>query len=155
MKEARRKLEEKIRTLERELTKELPAALKKATEMGDLSENAEYQSAKERQSYVQAELANLRQRLGKLALVNLSKIPHDKVSYGSTVVLYDLETEREITYNLVSVEESDVSKGKISTASPIGRSLMGHDEGDEVEIRTPGGTRTYEILDLKTLHDKK
>ena len=87
--------------------------------------------------------------------MNLSKIPHDRISYGSTVVVFDLDTEEESTYRLVSSEESDVNKGKISTASPIGRSLMGRREGDEVEIRTPGGVRNWEVVSLKTLHEQK
>lgn len=140
--------------MERELKEELPKALQVATAMGDLSENAEYQSAKERQSYVQAELAQLRGRLATLSMVNLSKIPHDRVSYGSTVTMVDLDSGAEVTYRLVTSEESDASQGSISTSSPIGRSLMGHEEGDEVEIRTPGGVKNYEITALRTIHDK-
>lgn len=154
MKEARKKLEDEIRVLERELRDELPKALEKAIEMGDLRENAEYQTAKERQSFVQARLAHLKERLGKLSLVNLSKLPSDKVSYGSTVRLLDLDTDEEITYRLVTSEESDVNKGLISTSSPIGRSLMGHLEGDEVEIQTPRGEKNYQILALKTFHEQ-
>ncbi len=154
MKNAKDKLEQRIRALERELNEELPLALKKALEMGDLRENAEYQTAKERQSYVQAELGQLRGRLAKLSLVNLNKIPHGKVSYGSTVVLMDLESGEESTYRLVTSEETDVTNGLISTSSPIGKSLMGHEEGDEVEIRTPRGTKTVEITKLTTLHEQ-
>ncbi len=155
MKAAQDKLKEEIKALELELRDELPKALKKALEMGDLRENAEYQTAKERQSYVQARLGQLKQRLAKLSMVNLSKIPHDKVSYGSMVELFDIDTEEEVTYRLVSSEESDVSKGLISTTSPIGRALMGHEEGDEVEIRTPRGVRNCEIVSLRTLHDQE
>lgn len=154
MKEAKAKLEAEVRKLERELREELPAALKKALQLGDLRENAEYQTAKERQAYVHAHLANLQQRLAKLSLINLSKIPTDRVSYGSTVVLFDLDTEIEVTYRLVTSEESDVKAGLISTSSPIGRSLMNREEGDDVQIRTPGGTKHYEILELTTIHDK-
>lgn len=154
MNDAKRKLEDEIRKLERELKDELPKAFKKALEMGDLRENAEYQTAKERQSYVQAQLASLRARLSKLAMVNLTKIPTDKASYGSTVVVLDLDSNKETTYRLVTSEESNVAKGLISTTSPIGRSLMGHKEGDEVRIQTPGGTRTYEIVKLTTIHDE-
>ncbi|MFB3905610.1 MAG: transcription elongation factor GreA [Acidobacteriota bacterium] len=154
MNDARKKLEEEIRKLERELKDELPKAFKKALEMGDLRENAEYQTAKERQSYVQAQLAALRARLSKLSMVNLSKIPVDKVSYGSTVVVLDLDSQKETTYKLVTSEESNVAEGLISTTSPIGRSLMGHEEGDEVRIQTPGGMRTYEIIKLTTIHDE-
>ncbi len=153
MKEAKKKLEDEIRTLDRELKEEIPKALKTAAAMGDLSENAEYQAAKERQSFLQARLFQLRDRLATLSLVNLSKIPTDKVSYGSKVVLLDLDTDKEVTYKLVSSEESNVKEGLISTASPIGKSLMGHEEGDEVEIRTPGGVKNYEILRFTTFHD--
>ncbi len=153
MKEAKKKLEDEIRKLGRELKEEIPKALKTAAAMGDLSENAEYQAAKERQSFLQARLAQLRERLATLSMVNLSKIPTDKVSYGSKVVLLDLDTDKEVIYKLVSIEESNVKKGLISTASPIGKSLMGREEGDEVQIRTPGGVRNYEIVQFTTLHD--
>jgi len=155
LKEAKKGLEDRIRKLDYELQTELPKALEKALEMGDLRENAEYQTAKERQSIVQAELANLRKRLSDLSMVNLNKIPEGKVSYGSTVVLYDLDREEEVTYDLVTSEESDVAQGKISTSSPIGKSLMGREAGDEVSIRTPGGQRNYEIMKLTTIHEKK
>jgi len=153
LKEAKKKLEDEIRKLGRELKEEIPKALKTAADMGDLSENAEFQAAKERQSYLQAKLAHLRERLAKLSMVNLSKVPTDKVSYGSKVVLLDLDTDKEVTYKLVSSEESNVKEGLISTASPIGKSLMGREEGDEVQIRTPGGIKNYEIVQFTTLHD--
>ena len=153
MKEAKKKLEDEIRTLDRELKEEIPKALKTAAAMGDLSENAEYQAAKERQSFLQARLFQLRDRLATLSMVNLSKIPTDKISYGSKVVLLDLDTDKEVTYKLVSSEESNVKEGLISTASPIGQSLMGHKEGDEVQIRTPGGVKNYEIVRFTTFHD--
>jgi len=153
LKEAKKKLEDEIRKLGRELKEEIPKALKTAADMGDLSENAEYQAAKERQSYIQARLAHLRERLAKLSMVNLSKVPTDKVSYGSKVVLLDLDTDKEVTYKLVSSEESNVKEGLISTASPIGKSLMGREEGDAVQIRTPGGIKNYEIVQFTTLHD--
>lgn len=154
MKEVKKKLEERIKVLERELKSELPKALMKAIELGDLKENAEYQTAKERQAMVQTQLGLLRQRLANLSLVNLSKIPTDRVSYGSEVVLVDLETDQERAFRLVTSEESDAANGLISTSSPIGKSLMGHKEGDEVTIRTPRSVRTFEILSLKTIHDK-
>jgi len=155
LKEAKQKLEAEIKQLDRELKDELPKALTKAMEWGDLRENAEYQTAKERQSFVQARLGRLRERLAKLSLVDLSKIPTDRISYGSTVVVVDLDSDKKLTYRLVSSEESDVGKGWISTVSPIGKSLLGHEEGDEVQIRTPGGEKNYEIVSLKTLHDGK
>ena len=153
MKEAKKKLEDEMRKLGRELKEEIPKALKTAADMGDLSENAEYQAAKERQSYLQARLAHLRERLAKLSMINLSKVPTDKVSYGSKVVLLDLDTDKKVTYKLVSSEESNVKEGLISTASPIGKSLMGREEGDEVQIRTPGGLKNYAIVQFTTLHD--
>jgi transcription elongation factor GreA len=155
LKAAKKGLEDRIRKLEYELQTELPKALELALEMGDLRENAEYQTAKERQSMVQAELANLKKRLADLSMVNLSKIPEGKASYGSTVVLYDLDREEEVTYDLVTSEESDVAQGKISTSSPIGKSLLGREAGDEVSIRTPGGQRNYEIIKLTTIHEKE
>ncbi len=155
MKEAKKKLQEEISRLNRELRDELPKALKIAMEHGDLRENAEYQTAKERQSYVQAQLANLRQRLSALSMIDLTKIPTDRVSYGSTVVLFDLDSEEEITYRLVTSEEADVKSGLISTSSPIGKHLMSRQQGDEVEIRTPRGLKNYEILELTTIHDSE
>ncbi len=153
MKEAKKKLEDEIRKLGRELKEEIPKALKTPADMGDQTENAEYHAAKERNSYLQARLAHLRERLAKLSMVNLSKVPTDKVSYGSKVVLLDLDTDKEVTYKLVSSEESNVKEGLISTASPIGKSLMGREEGDAVQIRTPGGIKNYEIVQFTTLHD--
>lgn len=155
MKEIKKALETKIRKLEREFQEELPKALQKARELGDLRENAEYQTAKDRQGFVRLEIAQLKDRLAKLSLVNLDKIPEGKVSYGSTVTLFDLDKEEEVTYRLVTSEEADVNKGLISTGSPIGKSLMGRTEGDEVTIRTPrGGVKQYEIVRLITIHDQ-
>ena len=154
MKEVKNKLEAKIRKMEKELREELPIALRKALEMGDLRENAEYQTAKERQSYLQAQLSHLRGRLAKLSLINLNKIPHDRVSYGSTVLLRDLDRQTNVTYRLVTTEESNLSQGLISTTSPIGKSLMGRQEGDEVNIQTPRGSKNYEIVKLSTIHDE-
>ncbi len=155
MKEAKKKLEDKIRKLERELNDELPKALKLALEHGDLRENADYHAAKERQSYVQAELGQLKQRLSNLSMINLNKIPEGVASYGSIVTLFDVEKNEEITYKLVSSEEADLSKNLISTASPIGKSLMGREEDDEVVIRAPGGNRTCEIVKLITIHEQE
>lgn len=151
--DVRKKLEEEIKEIEKELRQVLPQEIKRARELGDLRENAEYQAAKDRQSYLQARLGTLRQRMSTLSLINLDKIPHDKASYGSTVVLYDKKNNREVTYKLVSTEESNVSAGLISTTSPIGKSLMGKSEGDEVRIVTPGGVREYEVKKLTTIHD--
>ena len=150
----KKKLEDEIRILEYELKNDLPKELKKAAALGDLSENAEYQTAKQRQEIVNAKLAHLRKRLAEVALINFDKLPTDKASYGSTVVLYDLQKGTEITYKLVSVEESDHQKGLISTTSTIGKGLLNSQAGDTVKITTPGGVKEFEVLKLITIHDQ-
>ena len=152
--EIKKKLEEEIRLIQHELTTELPRELKKAIALGDLSENAEYQSAKQRQEILNAKLAQLRKRLADVAMINFDRIPRDRVSYGSTVILYDLQKNVEITYKLVSAEESDIRNGLISTTSPIGRSLLNKREGDTARANTPGGLKEFEILRLTTIHDQ-
>ena len=151
----KKRLEEEIRLLEHELTTELPAEIKKAVALGDLSENAEYHTAKQRQEFVNARLGQLKKRMGELAMVNLTNIPHDKVGFGATVVVYDSSKNEEISYRLVTSEESDVSKGLISTTSPIGRSLLGKRVGDVTEVTTPNGKRELEVLKLTTIHDQQ
>jgi transcription elongation factor GreA len=148
-----KKLKDEIKTLEEELHIELPRALKVAREHGDLSENADYDAAKERQGYVNARLGQLRKRLAEISMVNFDKIPQGRVSFGSEVTLFDIVKEEEVVYKLVMSEEADVSKGLISTTSPIGRALMGKEEGDEVEVQTPGGQKSFEIVKLVTIHD--
>jgi len=150
----KKKLLEEIATLERELTVDLPQEIKKAVAMGDLSENAEYHMAKQRQEFVNARLGQLKKRMGELSLVNMANIPKDKVAFGSTIVVYDNQKDEKITYKLVTSEESDVSKGLISTTSPIGRSLMGKKVGDTATVVTPNGNRELEILKLTTVHDE-
>ena len=150
----KKKLEEQIRVLEHELTHELPAEIKKAASLGDLSENAEYHMAKQRQVFVNARLGQLKTRMGELALVNLSNIPHDRVAFGSTVTVYDTTKDEKIEYKLVTSEESDVNKGLISTTSPIGRGLVGKQVGDIATVVTPNGERELEVLKLVTIHDE-
>ena len=150
----KKKLEEEIKALEYELTNELPKEIKKAAALGDLSENAEYHMAKQRQVYVNARLGQLKKRVGELAMVNLNNIPRDKVAFGSTITIFDNTKNEEIEYKLVTSEEADVTKGLISTTSPIGRSLMGKKEGDTVTVVTPNGNRDLEILKLTTIHDE-
>jgi transcription elongation factor GreA len=149
----KKKLEDEIRAIEHELKNELPQELKKARALGDLSENAEYQSAKQRQEILNARLVHLRKRLADVALINFEKIPKDRASYGSTVVLYDIQKGAEITYRLVSVEEADIQKGLISTTSPIGKGLLNKQPGDTARIATPGGPKEFEILKLTTIYD--
>ena len=150
----KKKLEDEIATLEYELNHDLPKELKRAIALGDLSENAEYHMAKQRQEYVRARLGQLKKRMSELALVNLNNIPRDRVAFGSRVVVFDAGKNEEIEYKLVTSEESDVSKGLISTSSPIGRSLMGKKAGDSVTVITPTGNRELEILKLSTIHDE-
>jgi transcription elongation factor GreA len=150
-----KKLEEEIQALEHELTHELPVELKRARALGDLSENAEFIMAKQRQDIVGARLAQLKRRLADLSLVNLNNIPKDRVAFGTKVVLYDVDRATEIHYKLVTSEEADVSKGLISTTSPIGRGLMGKKLGDVVRITTPNGAREFEIRSMSTIHDEE
>ena len=152
--ELKKKLAEEIAALENELRIELPREISKARAHGDLSENAEYHAAKERQGVVNARLGQLRARLRELSMIDLSRLPHDRVGLGSTVVVLDTRKDEEITYKLVTSEEADVAKGQISTTSPIGRALLGKRVGDEVKFQIPDGTRELEILQLTTVHDE-
>ena len=153
--EIKQKIQEELRQLEAELRTEIPQELKKAVAMGDLSENAEYEAARNRQDYVRARIANLRKRLGDLAMIDTSRLPTDRVAYGSTVVLYDVDGGEEVTYKLVMAEDAEIANGKISTTSPIGKGLMGRSEGDEIEILTPAGKRRFEIIKLTTIHESE
>src|ERR1700689_4149859 len=150
----KKKLEEQIRELEHELTHDLPIEIKKAASLGDLSENAEYHMAKQRQVFVNARLGQLKKRMAELSLVNLTNISRDRVAFGSTVVVFDTTKNEEITYKLVTSEESDVNQGLISTTSPIGRGMVGKQVGDTAVIVTPNGKRELEILKLTTIHDE-
>ena len=147
------KLAEEIKALEYELTTELPAEIKKAVALGDLSENAEYHMAKQRQVFVNARLGQLKKRMGELAMVNLANIPHDKVGFGSRITVFDSSKDEELDYKLVTSEESDVAQGLISTTSPIGRALLGKVVGDIATVITPNGKRELEVLKLATIHD--
>jgi transcription elongation factor GreA len=149
----KKQLQEEIRQLEHELTHELPAEIKKAVALGDLSENAEYHMAKQRQEFVNARLGQLKKRMAELSLVNLANIPKDRIAFGSTVIVFDTAKDEKIEYKLVTSEESDVNKGLISTTSPIGRSLIGKQVGDMAVVVTPNGKRELEVLKLTTIHD--
>jgi transcription elongation factor GreA len=153
MEDLKKKLQDEITALEYELRNELPKEILRARAHGDLSENAEYHAAKERQAFVNAKLGHLQARLREFSMIDFSKIPRDRVGLGSQVVVLDLKKDEELTYNLVTSEEADVSKGKISTSSPIGRGLLGKQVGDTVKISIPDGTRELEILSLITIHD--
>ncbi|MGO8792377.1 MAG: transcription elongation factor GreA [Terriglobia bacterium] len=148
------KLQEEIQTLEHELNSELPKELKRARALGDLSENAEYHMAKQRQDFVSARLMQLKNRLADLSLINMNNIPRDRIAFGSKVTLYDVDRDVEIEYRLVTSEEADVSKGLISTTSPIGRGLMGKKMGDTIKVTTPNGSREFEIRSVLTLYEQ-
>jgi len=150
----KKKLQDELNTLEYELVHELPKEIKKAVAMGDLSENAEYHMAKQRQEYLKARIRQLGKRIAELSMVNMNNIPKDKVSLGSTVRVFDSSKNEEVEYKLVTSEESDVAAGKISTTSPIGRALLNKKVGDMATVVTPSGKKELEVLSLSTIHDE-
>ena len=147
-----KRLQEEIATLDRELKLELPLEIKRARELGDLRENAEYHAAKERQTYVQARISMLQKRVADIQLINIDKIPRGRAAFGSTVHLRE-DTGADVVFQLVMPEDADVEKGLISTSSPIGRAIVGREEGDEVVVVTPNGRRAFAITKLQTIHD--
>jgi len=153
MLDLKKKLEDEIAALDTELRIDLPREIAKARAHGDLSENAEYHAAKERQGIVNMRLGQLRARLRELSMVDMARIPHDRVGLGSAVTVLDLDKDEEITYHLVTSEEADVAQGRISTTSPIGRGLIGKKVGDTVKVQIPGGIREMEVVQLITIHD--
>ena len=155
MEEVKAKLQQELAALEDELHFKLPKEIQKAREFGDLRENAEYKAALERQSVVKARIRQIQERLNEVKSIDVSKIPTDRIAYGSRVVLYDLDKDEKVTYQLVTSEETDPGAGKISTVSPIGQALMGKQEGDTVTVRTPTGVRNFEISRLTTIHEQE
>ncbi len=149
----RKALEEERKKLDHEFRVELPREIDRARQLGDLSENAEYHMALQRQQYVKARLKQLQERIAALSTINLNAIPRDRAAFGSTLRLLDLEKDQELEIRLVTHEEADVAKGLYSVQSPIGKAMLGKKEGDEVTVETPGGKRTFEVLSLKTVHD--
>ena len=154
MTDIKKKLQDEITVLEYEYLVELPKEILKARAHGDLSENAEYHAAKDRQGFLNARIGHLKKRLADMSMVDFSKIPHDKVGLGSTVVVLDVNRDEEVTYYIVTSEEADAPNGKVSTTSPIGRALLNKEVGDEVKVVTPGGTKALEIRKLITIHDE-
>jgi transcription elongation factor GreA len=150
----KRKLQDEMNQLEHELVHDLPKEIKKAAALGDLSENAEYHMAKQRQEFVKARLRQLGKRMADLALINMDNIPRDKVGLGSTVRVYDNDKNEEVEFKLVTSEEADFASGKISTSSPIGRALLNKKIGDTAVVVTPNGKREMEVLKLSTIHDE-
>jgi transcription elongation factor GreA len=149
-----KKFEDELMQLDKELKTELPREIKRARELGDLRENAEYHAAKERQRLLESRISLLKKRVSDIHLMNLEKVPKDRVGFGSTVHLKDPVTGGETIYQLVMPEDADVEQGLISTASPIGRALLNKEEGDEVTVTTPGGSRRFELVKLTTIHDE-
>ena len=149
----KQRLQGEIDQLEHELNIELPKEIAEARAHGDLSENAEYKYAKERQGYVNARIGQLKKRMGDLGMLNLSNIPKDRSGYGSRILVLDIHREVKIEYKLVTTEEADVEKGLISTTSPIGKALLNRKVGDEVQVATPAGQKEFEIVRLVTIHE--
>jgi len=150
----KQKLQGELDELESELRVHLPKEIKRALEFGDLRENSEYRAALDRQNVVKARIVELRQRISEIASIDLSKISRNKAGYGSTLVLFDSEKDEEVTYRLVTPEESDPENGLISTTSPVGKSLMGKEEGDEVVVPTPADARHFEARRLTPIHNQ-
>jgi transcription elongation factor GreA len=148
-----RKFEEEIAALDRELKLELPKEIKRARELGDLRENAEYAAAKERQRLVESRISLLKKRVSEIALINIDRIPSDRAGFGSTLHVVESTGEKQI-FQLVMPEDADAAKGLISTTSPLGRAFLNREEGDSVKVATPGGSREFEILKLITVHDE-
>jgi transcription elongation factor GreA len=148
-----RKFEDEIQALDRELKLELPKEIKRARELGDLRENAEYAAAKERQRLVESRISLLKKRVSEIALVNIDRIPADRAGFGSTLHVIESNGER-LVFQLVMPEDADASKGLISTTSPIGRAFLNREPGDSVKVVTPGGAREFEIVRLVTIHDE-
>jgi len=149
-----KKVDAEVIRLERELKVDLPRQLAEAAAHGDLSENAEHEAAKERKDTVTALLLRLYQRRQAISNMNTDLIPRDAIGFWSTVKVIDLDSDEEIRYHLVSSDETDPRNGRISVTSPIGRALVGKRDGDEIEVQTPRGTRCYEVLQFRTIHDR-
>jgi transcription elongation factor GreA len=148
-----KKFEDEIHALDRELKLELPREIKRARELGDLRENAEYAAAKERQRLVEARISMLRTRVSEIALLNVDRIPADRAGFGSTLHVVE-RTGEKLVFQLVMPEDADATRGLISTTSPIGKALLNKEPGDSVKVVTPGGTREFEIVTLLTIHDE-
>jgi transcription elongation factor GreA len=153
LKQIKQKLQDEIIALEHELNVELPKEIAVARAHGDLSENAEYKFAKERQGFVNARIGQLKRRMGDLGMLNLTNIPTDRAGYGSRIIVLDTQKDIKVEYKLVSTEEADVEKGLISTTSPIGKALLNKKVGDEIQVVTPAGHKEFEVVRLVTIHE--
>jgi len=149
------RLKKELDELKYELKSKLPKELEAARAHGDLSENAEYEAAKERQGYVTARIGQIEQRIRELSLYSVHSIPQDVVSYGSQVTLESNDDGETTVYLIVFPEEVDAAAGQISLGSPLGRALLNKGVGDEIEVQTPKGKRSYQIVELVTWHDRE
>ncbi len=148
------KLKKELSDLQYELTRKVPQDLQEAASHGDLSENAEYDAAKQRQEFLRARIGQLQGRIRELSLYNVQSIPHGVIAYGSRVTLEDLDEGQSLVYEIVFPEEVEAAAGRISLSSPMGKALINKEVGDEVEVQTPNGKRSYQIIELQTLHDR-
>lgn len=147
------RLKAECREMEHELKSVLPQEIGRAAALGDLSENAEYEAALDRQRLLQSKFRTLKARISEISTIDVNRIPPDKAGYGSIVTVLDLNTDAEITYQLVMPEDAEAAKSRISVSSPIGRALIGRAEGDEVTITIPSGVKNYEILTVIPYRD--
>ena len=148
------RLKKELADLQYELSHKIPKDLEEARAHGDLSENAEYEAAKNRQEFVRARIGQIQGRIRELSLYNVQSIPHDVVAYGSRVTVEDLDEGESLVYEIVFPEEVNAGAGRISLGSPVGRALLNKSVGDEVEVQTPRGKRNYQITELVTLHQR-
>ena len=148
------KLESELQESERELKVDIPKALKTAADHGDLSENAEYKAAKERQMYLETRISLLQKRISDITSLNINQIPKDRAGLGSTLLLEEIDSGDQKTYKLVFPEEVDPDVGKISPGSPLGRALLGKQEGDEVKLSIADGSKLFEVIQLTTIHEE-
>lgn len=147
--EGHRALDEELRHLKAVERPAVIQAISEARDHGDLSENAEYHAAKERQSWIEGRVVELEDKLARAQIIDVSRMSGEQVKFGATVTLIDEDTEAEATYKIVGDDEADVKSGKISISSPIARALINKEEGDVVEVNAPGGLKTYEIIKVE------
>ncbi len=147
--EGNQKMRNELEHLERVERHAVVKAIEVAREHGDLSENAEYHAAKERQGMIEGRIMELKDKLGRAEVIDCSKVSTERAVFGTIVILMDMDTDDEVSYQLLGPEEADVKKGSISVLSPLGRSILGKEPGDEVVAKTPGGVREFEIVDIK------
>lgn len=147
------RLRQELENLERKERPDVIRAIEVAREHGDLSENAEYHAAKERQGFVEGRILELKDKLSRAEVIDCTEVNCSRAVFGTVVTMLDLDTDVEVTYQLLGPEESDVEKGVISILSPLGNAIIGKEIGDEVRVVTPGGMREFEIMDINTPED--